>query len=164
MKAIVFLGQFGGSSAYLKKRMANSLIAKQVKIRHSQSGKLDVVKGAIAERLVLDECFVRQYKTSKSYGTLVTLLYGNDVRKLFPNPQQHGAPPFEKSDDGLWLKVIEWAIPKVCIFIYSAAQIRVVWSIFLTQKGTIMLVPSLQATTDVFFFGAGHRYTEWSKL
>ena len=123
IKAIVFLGQFGGSSAYLKKRMANSIIAKDVKIRHSQSGKLDVVKGAISERLVLDECFVRQYKTSKGYGTLLTLLYANKVKKLFPNPQQHGAPPFEKSDDGPRLKVIEWAIPKVCTLILNPIQI-----------------------------------------
>jgi hypothetical protein len=115
-KAIIFLGQFGGSSAYLKKRMADSVIAKGVKIRHSQSGKLDVVKGAIAERLTLDECFVRQYQTSKSYGTLVTLVYDNKVKGLFPNPHQHGAVPFEDSDDGRRLKVIEWAIPKVSIW------------------------------------------------
>jgi hypothetical protein len=95
--------------------MANSPIAKEVKIRHSQSGKLDVVKGAIAERLTLDQCFVRQYKTSKSYGTLVTLPYSGNVKRLFPNPQQQGAVPFEKSDDGPRLKVIEWAIPKVSI-------------------------------------------------
>jgi hypothetical protein len=95
--------------------MADSVIAKGVKIRHSQSGKLDVVKGAIAERLTLDECFVRQYKTSKSYGTLVTLDYDDKIKKLFPNPQQHGAVPFEESDDGCRLKVIEWAIPKVNI-------------------------------------------------
>lgn len=112
IKAIIFLGQFGGSSAYLKKKMQRSPIAEQVKIRHSQSGKLDVVKGAISERLTLDERFVRQYKTSKSYGTLVTLIYSGAVKRLFPNPQQQGAVPFEESDDGPRLKVIEWAIPK----------------------------------------------------
>lgn len=115
MKAIIFLGQFGGNSVYLKKKIANSQITKAVKIRYSQSGKMDVVKGAISERLTLDECFVRQYKTSKSYGTLVTLVYNDITRKLFPKPQQHGAVPFENSEDGLRLKVIEWAIPKVCI-------------------------------------------------
>lgn len=76
---------------------------------------MDVIKGAISERLTLDECFVRQYKTSKSYGTLVSLVYDKHTKKLFPNPQKHGAVPFEESEDAMRLKVIEWAIPKVCI-------------------------------------------------
>ena len=116
LKAIIFLGQFGSGSAYLKKKMERSPIAKQVKIRYRQSGKLDVVKGAISERLT-DEPFVCRYKTSKSYGTPVTLIYSGAVKRLFPNPQQQGAVPFEESDDGPRLKVIEWAIPKVSISI-----------------------------------------------
>ena len=93
--------------------MANSPNAKTVNIRHSKSGKLDVVKGAISERLTLDESFVRKNKTLKSYGTLVTLIYGDDAARLFPNPQQDGAVPFEQTKEGLRLKVIEWAVPKV---------------------------------------------------
>ncbi|PMD33385.1 hypothetical protein L207DRAFT_535414 [Hyaloscypha variabilis F] len=115
IKAIVFLGQFGGSSAYLKKRMASNPISSKVNIRYSQSGKLDVVKGAISERLTLEETFVRRFKTVKSYGTLVTFVYDNEVANIFPNPQSHGALPFELADDGIRLKVIEWAIPKETI-------------------------------------------------
>jgi hypothetical protein len=93
--------------------MASNPISSKVKIRHSQSGKLDVVKGAISERLTLEETFVRSFKTLKSYGTLVTLAYGDEVARIFPRPQSHGALPFENANDGIRLKVIEWALPKV---------------------------------------------------
>ena len=96
--------------------MASNPISSEVKIRHSISGKLDVVKGAIAERLNLEETFVRKFSTLKSYGTLVALLYNEDVAKVFPSPLLHGALPFEIADDGLRLKVIEWALPKVSEF------------------------------------------------
>ena len=109
----MFLGQFGGTSPYLQKRMANNRISKIVKILHSQSGKLDVVKGAISERLTLEETFVRKFKTLKSYGTLVSLVYSKEVARIFPDPQARGAFPFERANDGPRLKVIEWAVPKV---------------------------------------------------
>lgn len=115
LQAIVFLGQFGGSSAYLQKRMTGHPISRQVKIRHSQSGKMDVVKGAISERLTLEETFVRKFRTLKSYGTLVTLVYGNEAARIFPDPQKQGAVKFERANDGPRLKVIEWAIPKVSL-------------------------------------------------
>lgn len=98
--------------------MANSSISSLAKLRHSQSGKLNVVKGAIAERLNLSSSFVRKIMTLKSYGALVTMLFhpGSEAERIFPNPQQNGAVPFERDLDGLWLKVIEWAIPKVRIY------------------------------------------------
>jgi hypothetical protein len=93
--------------------MASNPICRKVKIRHSQSGKLDVVKGAISERLTLEETFVRKFKTLKSYGTLVTLVYSDEVARIFPNPWARDALPFERANDGPRLKVIEWALPKV---------------------------------------------------
>ena len=93
--------------------MASNPICRKVKIRHSQSGKLDVVKGAISERLTLEETFVRRFKTLKSYGALVTLVYNDEVERIFPNPRAYGALPFERANDGPRLKVIEWALPKV---------------------------------------------------
>lgn len=93
--------------------MISNPIVTEVKIRHSPTGKLDVVKGAISERLVLEETFVREFKTLKSYGTLVTLVYNDKVASIFPDPQSHGALSFEKDHDGIRLKVVEWALPKV---------------------------------------------------
>lgn len=87
-------------------------------LRYSPSGKLDVVKGAMAERLILGSSFVRKCATVKSYGTLIVLQYhpGSEAGKLFPNPRQEGAVPFEAGIDGhKWLKVIEWAISKVSV-------------------------------------------------
>lgn len=114
IKAIVFLGQFGSSSEYLRKRMARSHISGLVKLRHSESGKLNVVRGAISERLFLSEGFVRKSQTLKSYGTLVTLPYypESEAAIMFPGARKLGAVPFERDADGLRLKVVEWAIPK----------------------------------------------------
>ncbi len=114
MQTIVFLGQFGGTSRYLQQRMAKSSISSKVKIRYSQSGKSDVVRGALSERLDLGEAFVRGFKTRKSYGSLVTMNYLDPgVAAAFPDPQAHGAFPFEPGNDGPRLTVIEWAIAKV---------------------------------------------------
>jgi hypothetical protein len=95
--------------------MAASHISGRVKMRHSDSGKLNVVKGAISERLELSETFVRKSQTLKSYGTLVTLKYypGSGAALLFPDARKHGAVPLERDAEGEWLKVVEWAIPKV---------------------------------------------------
>lgn len=95
--------------------MARSHISRLVKLRHSESGKLNVVRGAISDRLNLSEGFVRKSQTLKSYGTLVTLEYyaGSPAAAIFPNAQQLGAVPFERDADGYRLKVVEWAIPKV---------------------------------------------------
>jgi hypothetical protein len=95
--------------------MASNPISGQVKLRYSQSGKMDVVKGAMSERLTLEETFVRKFRTLKSYGTLVTLVYDEEVARIFPHPQRHGALPLERANDGPRLKVIEWAIPKVSV-------------------------------------------------
>lgn len=95
--------------------MASSPISSKVKLRHSQSGKLDVVKGAISERFNLGETFVRKFRTLKSYGTLVNLVYDDEVANIFPVPWLHGALPFECANDGPRLKVIEWALPKVSV-------------------------------------------------
>ncbi|KAL5320456.1 hypothetical protein ACEPPN_011261 [Leptodophora sp. 'Broadleaf-Isolate-01'] len=111
---IVFLGQFGSSSEYLRKRMAKSHISELVKLRHSDSGKLNVVRGAISERIISSEGFVRKSQTLKSYGTLVTLPYheGSEGELLFPDAKRLGAVPFEKAADGYRLTVVDWAIPK----------------------------------------------------
>lgn len=111
----MFLGQLGGSSEYLRKKMAASQIARRVKILHSQSGKLNVVKGAMADRLQLSETFVRKFKTIKSYGTQLLMEWypGSEAHQFFPNAQDEGAI-FERPDGHTWLKVIEWAISKVC--------------------------------------------------
>jgi hypothetical protein len=95
--------------------MARSHISRLVKLRHSESGKLNVVRGAISERLYLSEGFVRKSQTLKSYGTLVTLAYhpGSEAARIFPNAMQLGAVPYERHADGDRLKVVEWAIPKV---------------------------------------------------
>lgn len=95
--------------------MARSTIANKVKLRHSQTGKMDVVKGALSERQKLRDKFVRKTETTKSYGTLVTLPWGPGLEgtELFPNARRDGAVPFENEADGLRVKVIEWAIPKV---------------------------------------------------
>ncbi|KAK0120220.1 hypothetical protein ONS95_011626 [Cadophora gregata] len=113
IKAIIFLGQFGGSSSYLRKCLARSSIATTVKLRHSQTGKMDVVIGALKERMELRESFIRESQTVKSYGTLVTVPWskGQEGMLWFPNAIADGAVEFEKHPDGLWLKVIEWAIP-----------------------------------------------------
>jgi hypothetical protein len=97
--------------------MANSPINRSVRLRYSHSGKLNVVKGAMSERLYLDETFVRKSQTIRSIGSLVTVAYfpGSDAEKMFPNPKEAGAVPFERAVDGNRLKVIEWAIPKVSV-------------------------------------------------
>jgi hypothetical protein len=99
--------------------MARSPIANSVKLRHSQSGKLDVVKGAMSDRLRLLEKFVRKSETVKSYGTLISLDYypGSEGHRLFPNAIQEGAVPLERDFDTMTLKVVEWAIPKVSLFL-----------------------------------------------
>jgi hypothetical protein len=114
LQTIVFLGQFGGSSKYLRKQMAASELIKDVKMRHSQAGKLNVVKGAISERFQLNDNFVRKFQTLKSYGTLVTMEWYPDskAQKLFPNARQEDAI-FEREYGVSYVKVIEWAIPKV---------------------------------------------------
>lgn len=114
IKTVVFLGQFGGNSKYLRKKMATSKLSKVVTIRHSQSGKLNVVKGAISERFQLNDNFVRKFQTLKSYGTLVTMEWtpGSKAHELFPTPGKDGAVPFEREHNISFVKVIEWAIPK----------------------------------------------------
>jgi hypothetical protein len=94
--------------------MAKSDISKMVKLYHSQSGKMDVVKGAMSGRLSLQEKFIRKSATTRSYGTLVNIPYSLG-HKLFPNAVKEGAVPCkpEPGDKSKWLKVIEWAIPKV---------------------------------------------------
>ncbi|KAF4631492.1 hypothetical protein G7Y89_g6638 [Cudoniella acicularis] len=121
-KAIVFLGQLGSSSRYLKNRLLKSTISSRVNIRYSKSGKMDVVKGALSERLYLSEQFLRRFKTLKSYGTLITLPYWEDPVKcvayaMFPDALAHGAIPFERDMEcdkrsGDRVTVIEWAISK----------------------------------------------------
>ncbi|KAF8851408.1 hypothetical protein BDZ45DRAFT_150850 [Acephala macrosclerotiorum] len=94
--------------------MARSSIANSVKLRHSLSGKLDVVKGAMSDRLKLTEKFIRKSETVKSYGTLITLRYdpGSEGQRMFPNAIQDGAVPLERDYDTNMVKVVEWAIPK----------------------------------------------------
>ena len=108
------MGQFGGSSAYLQKRMAFAFADSAIRLRYSQSGKLDVVRGAIFERLNLGESFVHKFEILKSYGSLLSLPYDEEVRRQFPDPKLHGAVPFEQSKEGLRLMVVEWAVPAVC--------------------------------------------------
>ena len=107
--------------------MSKSSISRAVRIRHSDSGKLDVVKGAMSGRLFLNESFVRNFETVRSLGTQVTLPYfpGSEAEILFPNPKIAGAVPFEQGIDGPRLKVIEWAIPKVRIFPIIYADLRI---------------------------------------
>lgn len=97
--------------------MAKSHISELVKLRHSDSGKLNVVRGAISERIISSEGFVRKSQTLKSYGTLVTLPYheGSEGELLFPDAKRLGAVPFEKAADGYRLTVVDWAIPKVSV-------------------------------------------------
>lgn len=104
--------------------MARSALSRSVKLHHSRSGKLDVVTGAMAERMSLREKFVRKSATLKSYGTLITLPYclDSEGRSLFPGAVQDTAVHFERGECELCgnlkcikLKVIEWAIPKVSL-------------------------------------------------
>ncbi|KAH6714155.1 hypothetical protein BKA61DRAFT_56377 [Leptodontidium sp. MPI-SDFR-AT-0119] len=88
IKTIIFLGQFGGSSEYLKRRMVKSSVATAATLRHSPTGKMDVVKGALAERHKLTERFVRKSETVKSYGTLVALQWGKTWRAPFVSRMQ----------------------------------------------------------------------------
>ncbi len=76
---------------------------------------MDVVKGALSERQNLREQFVRMSQTLQSYGTLIMLPYweGGEGRIMFPSARQDGTGEFETNADGEWLKVIQWAIPKV---------------------------------------------------
>ena len=106
--------------------MARSPIANLVKIRHSQSGKLDVVKGAMSDRLKLIEKFVRRSETVKSYGTLISLPYhdGSEGQLLFPNAMQEGAVPLERHYDTHTLKVVEWAISKVSLPLSFRVSVR----------------------------------------
>lgn len=120
MQTIIFLGQFGGSSKYLKRRMDTSNIKPDydVQIRYGGlSGKMNVVAGAFSERMNPGEKFVRKSETIRSYGTLIDLDYGmEEFRALFPNAEADGGI-FEKEVQGNkvlnWLKVIQWEIPKV---------------------------------------------------
>lgn len=100
--------------------MSRSPIAKAVKLRHSESGKLDVVKGAMSDRLKLTEKFVRDSETVKSYGTLISVAYfpGSEGWTMFPNAVQEGAVPFERDNNVNFLKLVEWAIPKVSYTFY----------------------------------------------
>lgn len=99
--------------------MARSPIARSVKLHHSQSGKFDVVKGAMSERLSLREKFVRKSETMKSYGALISVPYsrGSEGHTLFPNAARDGGQ-FENGERTRWLKVVEWVIPKVSLTNY----------------------------------------------
>ncbi|TVY83310.1 hypothetical protein LSUE1_G001552 [Lachnellula suecica] len=117
IKVVVFLGQFGGCSEYLRNRILKSPLNGSLKFFHSQSGKLDVVKGVMSDRLNLQEEFVRASEASSNVGTLVDLEYDSSDPnslgyRLFPNAVQDGAV-LRFADGFYWLKVIEWAIAKV---------------------------------------------------
>lgn len=60
----------------------------ETKLRYSASGKLNVVKVAMSERLTLnEETFVRKRDAVRSYGTLVALDYSpkGEGRTIFPD-------------------------------------------------------------------------------
>jgi hypothetical protein len=110
------LGQFGGTSKYIQQKLAKTSLVHRVKFHYSRDGKLNVVRGAISERLSLRDNFVRRFEASKSYGTLVTFEWcaGSDAQRFFPNGEQDGileSCPYDPNFKGLM--VIEWAIPKV---------------------------------------------------
>lgn len=96
--------------------MSLSPISNMVKVYYSESGKLNVVKGAISERLRLKDPFVRKFSTLKSYGTLVAMPYfpGSPAFRRFPNAKQDGAD-FQSEGPTSHVTVIEWAVPKVFI-------------------------------------------------
>jgi hypothetical protein len=60
--------------------MTNHTISHAINIRYSQSGKMDVVKGAMSDRIDLEETFVQKFMTLKSYGLLVAILYDDGAR------------------------------------------------------------------------------------
>jgi hypothetical protein len=98
--------------------MERSSVAKSAKLRYSLGGKLDVVRGAMSDRRMLTEKFVRKSETLKSYGTLMLIDYnpGSGGRRMFPNAFQDGAVPLERVErqHGVeLLKVVQWSISKV---------------------------------------------------
>ena len=95
--------------------MASSSIATSVKLRHSQTGKMDVVKGALAVRLKLREKFLRRSQTVKSYGTLITVPWNEEGMRWFPNAIADGAVELEEYSDGLCLKVIDGLSPRLVV-------------------------------------------------
>lgn len=113
IQTVVFLGQFGGSSEYLRSRMKKDFGEGPLRVKYSQSGKLDVVKGAMTSRLNLEEVFVRKFRTTRSYGTLVDIPYNDDTAEIFPDPESQDSVGFIEIDNRQWLRVIAWAVPKV---------------------------------------------------
>jgi hypothetical protein len=97
--------------------MAKASFSGRVKILQSQSGKLDVLVGALSGRLALRETFLRESKAFKSFGNIVSLEYekGCKERELFPNAMRDGGFVSKDESGKLRIKVIEWAVPVVCI-------------------------------------------------
>jgi len=109
---MVFLGQFSGNSPYLRARIARTFVNAQFQIYHSQSGKTDVVKGAMNDRIKLEEVFVRKYQTLKSYGTLASWPCNVTNTRRFPKLQQNPASYFEEENDDQRFQTIQWAVPR----------------------------------------------------
>ncbi|KAL2069422.1 hypothetical protein VTL71DRAFT_14101 [Oculimacula yallundae] len=112
IKAIVFLGQFGGTSHIFRKRMSESPIA-DLRLLYSSQGKMNVVRGALETRLDLKHNFVKKSETTKSYGSVLRLDWGWDGlegNQRFPNAVRDGGL-FESDVFGKYLVVIEWIIP-----------------------------------------------------
>jgi hypothetical protein len=109
---VVFIGQLGGSSVYLQKYMTKSF-PEHLQFRYSSTGKLDVVKGALFERLLLRESFLRLSKTVRNYGTLVSLPYSPRIQRIFPDPRKSGAVGFRHEDGEQRITTIQWSVPRV---------------------------------------------------
>lgn len=86
-----------------------------VKLQYSPFGKMNVVKGALADLMVPHENFARHLVTYRRIDKLVTLPWEKHTfaNKMWPKPAELGALPFEKENGKLWLNVIESGIPKV---------------------------------------------------
>ncbi len=97
--------------------MAKASFNGRLKILQSQSGKLDVLVGALSGRLALRETFLRESKAFKSFGNIVSLEYekGSKARELFPNAMRDGDFVYKDQSRELRIKVIEWAVPVVCV-------------------------------------------------
>ncbi|RDW80458.1 hypothetical protein BP5796_05156 [Coleophoma crateriformis] len=176
IKAIVFLGQFGAHSPYLRKRMETSQFHSNhtVQLRYGDiDGKQSVVNGAYSERLDITDRFGTRLEAISNYGILMSLNWNLPwVKKLFPDARKSEHAIFERwADRTKCLKVVRWDVPMgTCIDNGFSTQSqetmkdRLLEQLFkkgeaieFTEYIVVSREPLLPPTSD------GFRYTLWTK-
>ncbi|RDW69336.1 hypothetical protein BP6252_08356 [Coleophoma cylindrospora] len=176
IKAIVFLGQFGAHSPYLRKRMETSQFHNKhtVQLRYGDiDGKQSVVNGAYSERLDITDRFGTRLEAISNYGILMSLNWNLPwVKKLFPDARKSKHAIFERWPDRTnCLKVVRWDVPMgTCIdngfstHSQETTKDRLLEQLFkkgeaieFTEYIVVSREPLLPPASD------GFRYTLWTK-